>query len=192
MLMMKRINYLLLSAVILCGHFASAKVNRLQLLGPKDLVLPIQDRAFVLETAKEYLHPKSESFEVAIEGVQSPYLIQGKEEAIMADNSERVATDSGDPLVYDDLSVLKVVAANFGKQVRGTLARGSSYYLQLVGGSLSKAGDQFIVKIPEVKEQEFIVTILKIDSLGYTLMLGDVTLDVPLSLSTGVIKESPS
>jgi hypothetical protein len=81
---------------------------------------------------------------------------------------------------YNDASVLSAVATNFSKQVRGTLARGATSYLQLNGGSMIKPGTTFPVSIPQAKGQTFKVTISEITSNSYTMKLGDAEQTVSL------------
>ncbi|MEM7790476.1 MAG: hypothetical protein AAF546_03660 [Verrucomicrobiota bacterium] len=75
---------------------------------------------------------------------------------------------------YDDASVLEVIASNFLKEISGNLARGSSISLQLKGGGLVKSGYSFPVRIPEIKDRVFNVTITEITETGILMTLGDV------------------
>jgi hypothetical protein len=87
-----------------------------------------------------------------------------------------------------------VIASSFAKQVRGTLAKGGIYYLQLQGGGLLNAGASFPVKIPQIEGQSFRVVVSRVDARGYALQMGDASLSMPLNplsvQAPGAIKRS--
>ncbi|MDP4693563.1 MAG: hypothetical protein NWS00_03370 [Opitutales bacterium] len=109
-------------------------------------------------------------------------------ENVTSDEPEVVAAT----VVYDDASVLKVIASNFSKQVRGTLARGSTNYIQLQGGNLLKPGTKFPARIAEDSDTQYNVILTEITSENYTLSLGDATLtlsyDEGKKGSTGAVR----
>lgn len=86
---------------------------------------------------------------------------------------------------YDDGSVLRAVSQSFANQVSGTLARGSTRFLQLKGGRMIQPGASFPVSIPQAQKQTFIVTIAEITSDGYTLKLGEATQAMSWHASSG-------
>ena len=88
-------------------------------------------------------------------------------------------------MVYDDASILKVIGLNLAKQVSGTLARGTTHYLQLQGGGMLKSGASFPAKIPQVAGRSFTVTLIDVNSRGYTLKMGAASLTLPFDDSSG-------
>jgi hypothetical protein len=150
--------------------------------GRKDLVLSVESRQNVLDVARQHLSEKSGAFLSEIEEADSPYVFDQPVVARQINGPAPVPEVV--PVNYDDASVLKVVARNFASQVRGTLARGSTRFLQLNGGSLVKPGTSFPVSIPQAQGQSFTVTITDITTNGYTLQLGEATQTVGLNDST--------
>jgi hypothetical protein len=109
--------------------------------------------------------------------LQDPFTLED-ETAVKA---QKVVSAVQSSVVYDDASVLKAIAQSFTKQIRGTLARGDSQYLQLQGGGLLKAGVSFPARIPQIQDQVFNVTLTEVSSDAYTLKLRDETLVISLS-----------
>lgn len=164
-----------------------ATLPEIKLAVRKDLVLPVQMRIVVLETANTYLNKVDDGFMASVKGIPSPYA--PKQPASVA--AEAVDQESV-KLVYDDTSILQVIGANFAKQVRGTLVKGTQHYLQLPGGGLLKSGTSFPAKIPQLEGQTFTVTISDIDSRAYTLKMATATLVIPLSpTSSGATLDNP-
>lgn len=159
--------------------------------GRKDLVLSMESRQTVLEVGRQHLSEKSGAFLSEMQDVDSPYVFK---QPVVARQVNRVAAVEPEEVVvnYDDASVLQVVSRNFAEQVRGTIARGTTSFLQLKGGSMIKPGTSFPVSIPQAQGQTFTVTITSITQNNYTLRLGDATQTVGLNGNTsaggGIIK----
>lgn len=152
----------------------------IKLTGRKDLVLSVDSRATVLEVARRHLSEKEDDFLARASSAESPYAFEQPVVPIIKEAGVEAPVE--EPVVnYDDVSVLRAVAKNFAEQVRGTLARGSTRFLQLKGGNMIKPGTSFPVSIPQAKGQTFTVTISEITSDGYTLILGEATQTVSLN-----------
>jgi hypothetical protein len=153
--------------------------TEIKLNGRKDLVLSVASRATVLDAARQYVSDVNEDFLALAAEAKSPYVFEQPAAPILSEAEvvEKVVVN------YDDISVLGAVIKNFEKQVRGTLARGDTSYLQLKGGHMIKPGTSFPVSIPEAEGQTFTVTISEINADGYTLKLGQATRTVNLSAS---------
>ncbi len=163
----------------------------IQLTGRKDLVLSEQSRVTVLDVARLHLSEKDGEFLVGLEETPSPYSFElppGEIDRTGAGDGELVQKT----ITYDDASVLRVVAKSFSAQVRGTLARGDTSFLQLKGGSLIKPGTSFPATVPQAQGQTFTITITEINSNGYTLKLGEaeetVRLGAPSAGGSGAIR----
>ena len=183
---MKKTCLLLLSAELLLGSYAFAATPEITLSGRKDRVLSFKMRALVLDVAETYLNQADEGFVASIEGVENPYAFKGAEaEAVVSPRTiatTKTATVAA-PVVYDDASMLQGVALSVAKQVRGTLSRGATHYLQFQGGGMLKSGSSFVA---QVEGESFTVTITDVNSDGYTLKMGDASLTVPFDVSSGV------
>tara|TARA_R110002111_G_scaffold83959_2_gene131750 strand:- start:28 stop:576 length:549 start_codon:yes stop_codon:yes gene_type:complete len=156
--------------------------SEIKLTARKDLVLSIESRASVLQVARMHLSDKDNGFLELTSNVEDPYVFEqpALEEDVV---EEQVVVN------YDDTSVLRVVAADFTKRVRGTLVRGSTSFLQLTGGNLIKPGASFPVSIPQAQGQTFTVTLTEVTSSTYTLKLGDATETISLNeLGAGAVK----
>jgi hypothetical protein len=171
---------------------ACAASKEINLFARKDRVLPVKTRVEVLRAAEAYLHQRNDGFVRRLEQIADPYVFGRKVEEsvpeveavpipIIAPPVEVRRPVPAAPVVYSDASVLKVIAASFSKKVRGTLAKGERYYLQLQGGGLLKAGTSFAVKIPQLPEQSYTVVVSKVDARGYTLQMGQASLPMPLN-----------
>ncbi|WPJ95037.1 hypothetical protein SH580_16535 [Coraliomargarita algicola] len=165
--------------------------SEIKLTGRKDLVLSLDSRLLVLEEARSHLSEKSDSFHELVASVDSPFVFEQPLIPIIRDEQGEPVPVEEVVVNYDDASVLRVVARNFSKQVRGTLTRGNSGFLQLTGGSLVKQGTSFPVSLPQAQGQTFTVTIIEITSNSYTLKLGEATELVGINAtgsSSGAIK----
>jgi uncharacterized protein GlcG (DUF336 family) len=188
---MKKTCFILLSVELFFGAYALAGPQVIELSGRKDRVLSAKTRSEVLAVAEAHLNKGNGNgdFIVSIEDIGNPYAFKKEVEVVPVEvaaapgKAPRPAAVA--PVVYNDASVLKVIATNFSKQVRGTLGKGSSYYLQLQGGGLLKAGTSFPAKIPQAEGQSFTVTVSEVDSLGYTLQLGDASLVMSFNATSG-------
>lgn len=149
----------------------------------KDRVISSSLRTSVLEVAEKSLNRSDDAVIAVIENVKNPYLAKREKEA----NSNIIQKQL---TVYDDASILDLIQANFAPQVRGTLAKGNTNYLQLNGGGMIKEGDSFPVQIPQIEDRSFTVTILEITTRGYTLKMNDVIQGITFEKSSGIIKES--
>ena len=180
---MNKTCFLLLSAELLIGATAFAAAPDIKLSERKDRVLSSKMRMIVLQVAEECLNHRDEGFVTLSQEIQSPYAFK---EEVQQTSSAAVAAVAA-PVVYDDASILDGVGASLATQVRGSLARGAIYYLQLQGGGMHKSGASFPFKISKVDGGSFTVTvtIAEINSRGYTLTLGDATLTVPFDATTG-------
>lgn len=156
---------------------ASAEIK---LTGRKDLVLSYETRVNVLDVAGRYLSQKDDSFLADSKEAASPFSFE-QPVKVVAQGDSMVEEPVVEKVInYDDGSVLSAVAANFSKQVRGTLARGSTSYLQMNGGNMIKPGTSFPVSIPQAKGQTFKIIVSEISSNSYTLKLGDAEQTVSL------------
>jgi hypothetical protein len=171
---------------------ACAASKEINLFARKDRVLPVKTRVEVLRAAEAYLHQRNDGFVRRLEQIADPYVFGRKvEESVPEVEAVPIPIIAppvavrrpvpAAPVVYSDASVLKVIAASFSKKVRGTLAKGERYYLQLQGGGLLKAGTSFAVKIPQLPEQSYTVVVSKVDARGYTLQMGQASLPMPLN-----------
>jgi hypothetical protein len=186
---MKKTCIILLWVELLVAACAFARPQEIKLYGRKDRVLAPQIRADVLAAAEAYLNQGSHDFMVLIEDVGNPYAVEPEVEEVQQEPVQVVEVTRPKvvrpvpiaPVAYSDASVLKVIASSFAKQVRGTLAKGGLYYLQLQGGRLLQAGASFPVKIPQIKGKSFRVVVSSVDARGYTLQMGNAALPMPLN-----------
>jgi hypothetical protein len=191
---MKKTYFLLLSVGLFCGLSVHAAEDSIKLSARKDLVIASHSREVVLKVAATHLGKKDEGYLASIGTIENPFTFEAPVQAPSRVIAPTVPVISGPQrpttIVYDDASVLKVVAASFSQQVAGTLARGTKNYIQLRGGSLLKPGSKFPA---EARGQTFTVTLEAVDSQGYTLRLGDATEtrpfeNAPASGTPGVTK----
>jgi len=190
---MKKTCFLLLFAELFLGAGAFAATPEIKLSGRKDRVLTYPMREHVLAVAETHLNQVDEEFKATIETLDNPYAFKEVVEFV-----PRVIEKKPDPVEasveYDDASILKVVGRNLATQVSGTLARGATHYLQLQGGVMLKSGASFPAKIPQIAGQSFTVTLVDVNSRGYTLKMGAASLTLPFeassSRSAGVTKDS--
>jgi hypothetical protein len=185
---MKKTCFILLLVKLLFGACAFARPQEIKLYGRKDCVLAPKIRTDVLAAAEAYLNQGNHDFVVLVEDVGNPYAVEPEVQEVKKAPVQivRVAPKKvvrrvpTAPVAYSDASVLKVIASSFAKQVRGTLAKGGIYYLQLQGGGLLNAGTSFPVKIPQIEGQSFRVVVSRVDARGYTLQMGEASLSMPL------------
>ena len=190
---MKKTCFLLLFAELFLGAYAFAATPEIKLSGRKDRVLTYQMRERVLAVAETHLNQADGGFGATIEALGNPYAFKEVVKFV-----PRVVEKKPDPIdasvVYGDASILKVIGRNLAKQVSGTLARGTTHYLQLQGGVMLKSGASFPAKISQVAGQSFTVTLMDVNSRGYTLKMGNASLTLPFdassSVSAGVTKDS--
>ena len=190
---MKKTCFLLLFAELFLGAGAFAATPEIKLSGRKDRVLTYPMREHVLAVAETHLNQVDEEFKATIETLDNPYAFKEVVEFV-----PRVIEKKPDPVEasveYDDASILKVVGRNLATQVSGTLARGATHYLQLQSGVMLKPGYSFSAKTPQVAGQSFTVTLVDVNSRGYTLKMGNASLTLPFdassSVSAGVTKDS--
>jgi hypothetical protein len=176
---------LLLTLLLAQSLFAKSEIK---LTGRKDLVLSVDSRSAVLNVARLHLSEKSDAFIEIAANVDNPFEFEQPVVPIVRHDPKPVEEVV---INYDDVSVLRAVANNFSQQVRGTLARGNTSFLQLTGGTLIKPGTSFPVNLPQAQGQTFTVTISEITSSDYTLKLGEATETISLNdhgSSSGAIK----
>lgn len=191
---MKTFSYSI-SAILLSVLLSQSVIaeSEIKLNGRKDMVLSHESRIKVLDVARDNLKAVEDDFLGSVEDVDSPYVFE-QPPAIVAANEEEAEVIEEVVVTYDDASVLEVVARNFASQVRGTMARGKTSFLQLKGGNMVKPGTSFPVTIPEARDQSFILTISEITSDGYILKLGEATEHISLngiSSGDGALRELP-
>jgi hypothetical protein len=179
---MKTKIYVLLVALLALLYVQSLVAEpRIKLTGRKDQVLSVETRATVLAVARSHLSEKSDDFLALASSAQTPYAFEQPVDTHV-DKPVKVAT--GAIVNYDDASVLRVVAKSFSQQVRGTLARGTTSFLQLKGGNMIKPGTSFPISIPQAQGQTFTITVSEITSNNYILKLGEATQTVSLDTSS--------
>jgi len=159
-------------AVLLGTSFVTADPI-IKLSGRKDTVLSKESRSNVFAVVDKHLGEKEDSYSNSIAAIANPFTFS------------KTPVEQGTPaevrpvitnVVYDDESVLKAVIANFSAQVRGTLSRGGTNYLQLQGGGLLKPGVSFPVSLPQYAGQTFSVKVESISNTQYALRLGEAVL----------------
>lgn len=166
---------------------SGANAQELKLSGSKQHVLPSKTRELVLELADQYLPENDvplQDLELAHSApLQDPFTLEDEtavKEVVTKQAVQKAA------VVYDDASILKAIAQSLSQQIRGTLARGDTYYLQLQGGGLLKAGVSFPARIPQIPGEVFNVRLTEITATSYDLQLRDERITVqPDSLSAG-------
>jgi hypothetical protein len=161
---------------------ACALQETINLSGSKETVVKRESRKTVLEVGNSIFEEKDDAFVAHVAELTSPYGFREPEvdvDAAPVPGKKAEATVVRPVVTYDDASVLEVVAMRFARQVRGSLARGETSFLQIDGGSLLKPGTSFPVKIPQAEDQSFILTITEISPDGYTLQIGDAIKTIP-------------
>jgi hypothetical protein len=157
---------------------ASAIQPKIDLSSGKDRVLAKEKRETVLERGSFFVAEKDDAFVAEVEDISNPYGFKTPEvpqASVGARASEEAPVVAAPVVTYDDASVLEVVAMRFARQVRGSIARGSTSFLQIEGGALISPGTSFPVKIPQAKDQSFILLIPEITDDNYTLQIGEAT-----------------
>lgn len=171
-----------LMLIFVAPLFLTASVNEhseLEFTASKSHVLPIKLRASVLEVAEASLNRLDENFVASLKKIQSPYALEATEKESQTSI-----------VVYDDESILELIKTNFSSQIRGNIAKGDVYYLQLNGGGLLEEGDSFPAQIPQVEDRSFTVTISEITADGYMLKMNDSVQKINFEKKSGVIKNS--
>jgi len=188
--------------IFLAGLFpfvVNAIQPEIKLTGRKDFVINTESRQTVLKIGYMHLTEKENDFLVQVDELKNPYTFKEPEtpEIVDPEPNDPVDVEEERPVVpirYDDASVLARVAESFSKQVRGSIARGETSYLQLEGGTLLKPGTSFPVSLAQAGDQTFTLTISEINSDGYTLELGSaskqISYDNVSRTSSGSVKFS--
>ena len=130
-------------------------------------VVPRSQRLNVLSVADQLIGDNQDFFLSTLDDVRSPLGVE-----LVVEVASEVKEEVKRGTIYDDASVLKVIASNFSKQVRGTLGRGENNFIQLAGGRLMKGGSSFPARIPQASDKTYTVEIVEVTSEGYTLSLG--------------------
>lgn len=153
--------------------------SKLKLSGKKGLVIGIENREAVLELGETYLSAPEENFLPLIESLEDPFVFKSSTPSVVPEQNEEETPERQIPEAksthYEDAEVLALSAASFAKKVRGTITRGDVTFLQLEGGALLQPGTSFPVRLPQAKDQNFMLSITEIDSDGYTLQIGGAT-----------------
>jgi hypothetical protein len=177
---MKKAYLLFISVELFLGAYAFAAGQELNISGRKDRVLTIEARTQVLEVASECLNQVDKEFVAILEQLANPYSFKQESDPVVIEPE----VSEPAPVVYDDSSVLKAIGASFANNVRGTLARGATRYLQLQGGGMLKSGTSFPATLPQVEGKTFTVTVTDINPHAYTLQMGDATLTLSIDGSS--------
>ena len=163
-----------LSLLIVCTvvHLGYGE-EALNIPSNKKHVIPVKIREQVLKVANTHLSEDTNVPEIEVEAVarlQNPFTLED-ETAIKASTNDGEDADRPAAVVYDTASILDAIANSLTKQIRGTLARGDQYYLQLQGGCLVKSGVSFPARIPEIPNEVYQVKLTNVSSGGYTIEL---------------------
>lgn len=149
----------------------------IKLTGNKEHVIAVSDREHVLTVAAEFMDRSDEelsekTFAQRIDPIQNPFTLE--DELTMTKPTKNIQVQ----VVYDDMSILKAIAESLSKEVRGSLSRGETPYLQLQGGSLLKSGSVIPARIPQIPDQVFNVTVSEVTAKGYTLSMNESSFQV--------------
>ncbi|MGJ8651722.1 MAG: hypothetical protein ACSHX8_00480 [Opitutaceae bacterium] len=193
---------------VVCILNVTAAVDKVTLSIRKNVVVSVSDRASVISAADAYMGEKDSAILATIDQVPNPFF--GKVEPVEAEITNTQTADGTKvvsnqttikqsaevievpkEVIYGDESVLKVIAANFARQVRGTLARGSNNYIQLQGGNLIEAGASFPAHLPQDADKTYTVKLIEVTSDDYTLSLGASTLTIPYSEPSTSVRRDP-
>lgn len=150
---------------------------QIKLTGRKDLVLSSESRQLVLKIGLAYLANEKGDYLARLEELSDPFSFKDATPVAPVVAKNTVPEEAPEPVTinYDDAAVLEASSASFSQQVRGSISRGDSRFLQLEGGVLLKPGTSFPVRLPQAKGQTFTLTITEITSSGYTLQMGEAT-----------------
>lgn len=171
---MKKITFFLLLVSVMLNLSAIGAGSRINLRTAQGTVVSDKNRNEVLVVADDYLVQRDSDFLETLDTLNNPYLYeQPKAVAQQAPSVARRQANGASNVVYNDASVVQAVSRSFSKQVRGTLARGSENYIQLKGGGLLKAGDQFPARLPQAGGQTFTVVVDAINDASYTLRINN-------------------
>ena len=186
---MSRGTQLLILVVCLAGlvpAVAKAK-SSIRITGSKDLVITVDSREQVLNAGERYLDRGEPDFLAMVGELENPFSFEQAPELplpteLVETRGSAVPVPAAPPkVVYDDASILAAISGSLGRQVRGTIARGDTRYMQLEGGGLLKAGSTLPARLPQLEGQTFEVTIAEVTADGYTLRLNEESLYVPFS-----------
>ena len=165
----------MLAALVVASTAELVVAGEIKLTGRNDLVLSYETRVTVLDVAGRHLSEKDDDFLNGLKSAENPFSFEQTTSDFAGSEEVEAETEPKPEQIvnYDEASVLRVVASSFSEQVRGTLARGTTSFLQLKGGSMIRPGTSFPVSIPQAQGQTFNVTVSEITSTSYTLTLGD-------------------
>ncbi|MGB0743341.1 MAG: hypothetical protein ACPGSB_02340 [Opitutales bacterium] len=163
----------------------------IKLTGPKGLVLSADKRQTVLKLGNKYLNEKPDDFLQQIDEVKDPFGFKEASPVEPAATGNAVAEEPDPVIIYDDAAVLEASAANFSKQVRGSIVRGDASFLQLEGGVLLRPGTSFPVRLPQAQGQTFTMTLVEISSNGYSLRIGEATKRLTFDVLSSSSSSSP-
>jgi len=187
-------------ASLLLASASSAK-SPIRLGGSKSLVIPADTREEVVQAGRTHLARENPEFAAMAEDLENPFAFEQAEEVLprpqVAEGPDETPVEEPEPVIdYDDATVLKAVSISLRRQVRGTLARGDSRYMQLQGGSLMKEGTTFPARLPQLEGQTFAVVVSEIGDDGFRIKLNEASLYVPytnesLSQSSSINRIEP-
>ncbi len=174
----------LIRFLLFCGALTLSPVpvpgaDAIDVSGRKDQVLPIDNRLAILEAARRYTQVADNTFPQAVAGIETPFRFEQPVEAIPEPTDEGDAPPEERTPVYDDRTILRLIAPAFSSQVRGTIALGKTRYLQLEGGDIREPGSRFAARLPQLDGKRVEVTLSKITPEGYTLSLGEASIFRP-------------
>lgn len=175
----------ILSLLPLVGQAASS----IRITGGKDLVVTIESRDAVLSAGERHLSKESPDFVEKVADLENPFTFEQEvelapETELARDEPRPAPEPEPEPVRYDDAAILDAISASLARQVRGTMARGNTRYIQLEGGRLLKAGAALPARLPQLEGQTFEVIVVEVTSDGYTLQLNEATRYVPFSDKT--------
>ncbi len=178
-------------AALPCGVVAGAMGPNINLGGRADAVLPDVRRQAVLEVAEKILQREEAEFALIIGDLPNPFVYDSRR--VVAEVEE--APEAPAPVVFSDQAVLERIAPNFSSRITGRLTRGGVPYLQVRGGQLYQAGNEFRVSLPGIREEPYAITIHEVRSNSFVLGLNDARIDVPMPGSedgSGVRLDTPT
>lgn len=181
----------------LVGALSVTAVDKVKLTIRKNIVVSVSDRDSVITAAEAYLTEKNAMDLAALDEISNPFFNEVAPVVAEVANTQTdveqpaVVTEATKEVVYGDDSVLKVIGSNFAGQVRGTLARGNTSYIQLQGGNLIKAGAAFPARLPQDADKTYTVKLIEVTPDDYTLSLGSSTLTLQYSEASTSVRKDP-
>lgn len=149
--------------------------------GRKDQVITINRRTSALDAADQYFaNADAQLIATKVADLKNPYTFEEAVEEVVVQEKKKVSKPKP-VVVYDDASVLDVIAKSLTGKIRGTMAMGDDHYLQLQSGGLMKTGSSFPAKIPQNKNRVYTVTLKDVSDDEFTLGLGDIERSYPFS-----------